>query len=93
MLGNCSLGRDTCVGQLWMYQGWASLEGGKKLQYSFSIFVSELEEMRHTSKNLKGGLGVLGSEREYFLLATRGLIKKVGRQHSYSEMMLGKGWG
>lgn len=51
------------MGQLWMYQGWASLEGGKKLQYSFSIFVSELEEMRHTSKNLKGGLGVLGSER------------------------------
>lgn len=45
-----------------MYEGLASIEGGRKLKYSFSIFVSELEETRHTSKNPKGGLRVLGSE-------------------------------
>lgn len=62
MLSNCSLGRDTCLRQLWGYKGRASTEGGRKPNYSFSIFVSELEEMRHTSKNPKSGLGVLGSE-------------------------------
>lgn len=93
MLGDCSLRRDTCVGQLWMYEGWAGIEGGRKLKYSFSTFASELEEMRHTSKNPKGGLGVLGGEKECSLLGTRGLSEKVGRQHPYSQMMLGKGWG
>lgn len=47
---------------LWTYEGWTRTEGGRKLKYSFSSFASELEEMRHTGKNPKCGLGVLGSE-------------------------------